>query len=383
MVEASFDTWTSIFLVAAFQGLFLALSLALGRQRSYADKFLAGLMLSFSLVLAYYVSFWTHYNRVYPFIEGYTYALPFLFGPFLYLYCKSFDVTRFKKTVLVHFIPFLIHFGYLLPFIILSGPEKVDILTNTQNIPIWRFWVARGIVVAQVLHILGYSILLFGLLRQQSNDRTLASKINRKIWFKRISLLFLVFGIIHASYYVMVFLGKYELQVDYLMSLGMSIIIYFVGYTGFRIPQFLGELPEVRKSQRPENFSPQMSNDLLIKLKKHMEDQKPFLDGDLKLGNLADQLGMKSHDLSQLLNDSLGQNFSEFINGFRIKEAERLLTSDNEDLKVIQVAYQCGFNTKTAFYNSFKRKNGVSPLLFRKTYLDSFRTGTLPQGILT
>ena len=92
---------------------------------------------------------------------------------------------------------------------------------------------------------------------------------------------------------------------------------------------------------------------------------------------------MKSHDLSQLLNDSLGQNFSEFINGYRIKEAERLLTSDNEDIKVIEVAYQCGFNTKTAFYNSFRKKNGVSPLLFRKTYLDSFRTGALPQGVLT
>jgi hypothetical protein len=69
MVEASLDTWTSIFLFASIQGLFLAFALFFYQKGAKSSRLLlVGLMLSFSFVLAY----WTVHNRVYPQIEGNT-----------------------------------------------------------------------------------------------------------------------------------------------------------------------------------------------------------------------------------------------------------------------------------------------------------------------
>ncbi len=384
MVEASFDNWTSIFLFAAVQGAFLAIALCLVRKgRRLSNIILSFLMLTFSLVLAYYVAFWTGYNRVYPQMEGWTNALPFLFGPLIYLYTSSLLSKSLSKSSLFHFTPFLLHFLYLIPFLLLSGQEKIQFFANMESLPVWRLWAGRTIVWAQVMQMIVYAVLAIMLVFRESREMDFARKLSRRTFIGRLSILFLVFSLIHASYYVMVFIGQYERLVDYGMALGMSVLIYFVGYSGFRVPYALINVDGRKDKSGNSNLTPLATQTFLSKLRSHMESERPYLDGDLKLADLASQLGMKAHDLSKLINDQFGHSYSDFINSYRIKEAEKLLMkSDDSDVRVIEIAYHSGFNTKAAFYNAFKKKNGISPLSFRKAYIRSMKDQPAMQGVI-
>ncbi|MBM9498850.1 helix-turn-helix transcriptional regulator [Leptospira sp. 201903071] len=96
-----------------------------------------------------------------------------------------------------------------------------------------------------------------------------------------------------------------------------------------------------------------------------MKDEKIFLEEDLTLKNLADRLSMTPHQLSEFLNVRLNLNFNSLMNVYRIEEA-KLLLRQRPDLNVLNVAYESGFNSLSAFHTAFKRNVGMSPKSFRK-----------------
>lgn len=107
-------------------------------------------------------------------------------------------------------------------------------------------------------------------------------------------------------------------------------------------------------------------NTAKVQLEELMETKKPYLDCDVSLPKLADLLGMSTYETSYLINHCFEENFYNFINRYRIKECKRMLTS-NEGVKkgILEIAFDAGFNSKTAFYSSFKKSTGLSPKEYR------------------
>jgi YesN/AraC family two-component response regulator len=98
-----------------------------------------------------------------------------------------------------------------------------------------------------------------------------------------------------------------------------------------------------------------------------MESSKPYLEPELTLDQLASRLSLKPRILSQTINEILGQNFFDFINRFRIKEASRLLTNPPDEKTTIQeIYYEAGFHSKSSFNTLFKKYTGLTPREFRK-----------------
>ncbi len=94
-----------------------------------------------------------------------------------------------------------------------------------------------------------------------------------------------------------------------------------------------------------------------------------YTDPSLTLNKLADLLSLPSYQLSQLINQKLGKNFTEFINQYRIEEAKRLLIHpDFFNEKIETIAYDSGFNTPSSFYAAFKKFTGSTPSQFKKTH---------------
>ena len=96
-----------------------------------------------------------------------------------------------------------------------------------------------------------------------------------------------------------------------------------------------------------------------------IKDKKLFRNPDLKLSDIAKKLNIPSHQLSQLLNDNLGKSFSLFINEFRIEEAKQLLVSNNV-YTIETIGYDCGFNSKSTFFTTFKKITGTTPAKYKK-----------------
>lgn len=101
-------------------------------------------------------------------------------------------------------------------------------------------------------------------------------------------------------------------------------------------------------------------------LVRFMEERKPFLDENLTLKQLADETDIPFYHLSRIINEYARKNFCDFINGYRVDEVKRMLVEEQNNMTVLNIAFHCGFNSKSAFNAAFRRASGTTPLRYRK-----------------
>nr|WP_295922906.1 helix-turn-helix domain-containing protein [uncultured Dyadobacter sp.] len=98
-----------------------------------------------------------------------------------------------------------------------------------------------------------------------------------------------------------------------------------------------------------------------------MELQKPYMDSEITLPKLGKILLLNTYQTSYLINSSFGENFYTFINRYRLEECKRMLSHRSFDhMSILSIAYESGFNSKTAFNTAFKKNTGCSPSEFRE-----------------
>jgi AraC-like DNA-binding protein len=114
-------------------------------------------------------------------------------------------------------------------------------------------------------------------------------------------------------------------------------------------------------------LSPETQRAIHEKLTQAMVEQKLFLNPDLTITELANKLAVHPNHLSQVINSVESKTFYDFINGSRIKEFMRIVAlPENQKYTLLALAFECGFNSKTAFYRNFKNVTGQSPTLYLK-----------------
>ncbi len=103
------------------------------------------------------------------------------------------------------------------------------------------------------------------------------------------------------------------------------------------------------------------------KLTRFITEEEPFLEPNLSLRSLAEQLEIHPNKLSWLLNERIGKNFNEFINHYRIEYFKQLaLNPENSHISLLGLAYESGFNSKTVFNTYFKKDMGMTPKEYLK-----------------
>jgi YesN/AraC family two-component response regulator len=100
-----------------------------------------------------------------------------------------------------------------------------------------------------------------------------------------------------------------------------------------------------------------------------MEQEKPYINSDLTLTQLAEMLSISPHNLSEILNTQINQNFFDFVNQYRVEEVKKALTDPgNQHLTVLAIGFDAGFNSKTSFNTIFKKYTNMTPSEFRKHF---------------
>lgn len=374
--EPSFTIGSFIFLIISAQGLFLAVLLAVyNRSNVVANRTMAIFVAAFSMILCYYVLYWTGYSCNFMWTKGWCSALPFLLGPLMYLYIiiiKNGELpTNYKK----HFIPFAVHLTYMLPFIywFTTGPEVIATSQEPMNLflqdKIYRHlnFVITSFQVFNALQFLSmfiYAFLLLRLLIKQQKEKHGSEHQQMKYrWYVRNISFYVLFSLCFSSYWITLYFGISIDGLDYLVSGIMSLCIYLIGYGAFRQPLSLFEQKNAitRKKLPPADLILQSQ-----KLTAYLETQKPWLDSELNLNKLSELLQMPVHELSFLINSTLHKNFSELLHDYRIKEACRLLLDESySDSKILSIAFDVGYTNKATFNAAFKNKMGVSPSAYK------------------
>jgi len=106
------------------------------------------------------------------------------------------------------------------------------------------------------------------------------------------------------------------------------------------------------------------ANELLEKLEKTMEQKSIFKNPNLKIKDLASEIEIPPHQLSQLLNDNLGKSFPRFINEYRIEAAQKYLVTEHQ-FTLEGIGQEVGFSSKSTFFATFKKIKGMTPSQFK------------------
>jgi AraC-like DNA-binding protein len=307
----------------------------------------------------------------------------FLKVPLLYLYFQAviYSDFEFRFIQLWHLSPWLLNLLMFVPrFYAVDFDAKWTFLTAADNKEFLEIRASYILVHVQILIyiFLSYSLIWKYrklLLENYSN----ASLFNYK-WLIQLITVFALEFILAAFKNVFMFLNL-ESAYNYThwaTSLSVLGIICWMVLKALHNPElFKGISSELRMTIELRLDNPM--NDLypdkleeISQLKKYMQEEKPFLDPSLTVTKLARQLKLSTKDLSLLINQSLNQHFFDFINGYRIRAAMKILQDpERRAYTVLEILYEVGFNSKSSFNTAFKKHTSLTPTDYRKKYCKS------------
>jgi AraC-like DNA-binding protein len=402
------DWISTINLLGAAQGFFLAAVLAGKRRNTAANRLLAAAMFAFSLDLLTTVYHALGWHTVLPQLIGVTYPLPLLYGPIFYLYVKAVSLggAALRQRDAWHFAPLLPLVLYLVPFYLQPAAEKLALLHATEE----RTWTpvltALGNLV--FLHSLIYLILSLRLLRRHSvRVRNYFSSIERinLAWLRRMLAGGLVMWFVALAFHIRWLmqapaagLNPIEGYGNY-VALGMAAYVYTLGYLGLRQQEIFAPPPprhpdpaapkpatpeseeadpaeaeraeaaesEARPRYAKSGMGPAQADRLISALLDLMEHEKPYRNNDLTLPELAESLGTSVHNLSEAINTRLDQSFYDFVNRYRVEQVQqRLADPANDHLTILAIGLDAGFSAKSSFNATFKKHTGMTPSQFKQ-----------------
>jgi AraC-like DNA-binding protein len=341
----------------ALQGLIIGVLLLIKAFKFKQENFyLALILIGFSAILGRVIIIGIYENQSWFFIN-----LNFilLISPAFYFYAKESSKATKSPLKLNYwpFIPFLIvNLGYIIFYYTLN--DSINYQSYLSNMI--RANEGFSIVYFSVYLYLSYSIIK----QNKSVDATNSHKLLTQLLF-----IFSGFLIIWLTYVLaewIYFNYSMELMFYYPIMLLLAVILYYISLKVVISAQFLFDIKEITK-RKTIVLEETDSKKLLAQLTLYMNEEKPFLDGDLSLISLANALNINPKTLSFVVNEHLQKNFNDYINDWRIDEVKKRLNDKTyAHFKVLSIAFDCGFNSKSTFNLAFKKATGLSPSAYRK-----------------
>jgi AraC-like DNA-binding protein len=144
--------------------------------------------------------------------------------------------------------------------------------------------------------------------------------------------------------------------------LGLLFLILLI--ISFRIYR---KLNHVKRANLKKLLEPESADEIQKRLIFLLDVEKIYRNENLSLLTLSEKLNITPHQLSWVINEKMNQSFSTLINRYRIEDVKkRLADGTKDDATILQMAFDSGFSTKTAFNRAFKKFTGLTPTQYRK-----------------
>ncbi len=319
----------------------------------------------------------------------------FIYSPLFYLYIQR---LLFRSQIAsgagnkFHFIPALIQFFVYMGYFLLDGSSFGSKIANPySDLYIVRFSFGFVALIANVYYWLASNKALKKYKENYENTNSYEQNLQyltTVLFIQAICLFAWVATIGIAAVGIWFDLDVFNL-VEFsieTMWIMFSIITFFLGYFAahepdlFRVSEVIHELPEPsplslstgngqvklssteKADELIENLEAEVS-----KVTAYMDEQKPYTNSKLNLVELAHHLKLPPYVLSKIINSGFGKNFFDFVNGYRVEEFKRRVEDPQfRNYTLLSIAFDVGFNSKTAFNRSFKKITNQTPSSYFK-----------------
>jgi AraC-like DNA-binding protein len=346
-----------------------------------ANRFLAAVIIISALHFSWYMVLDTNLDQIAgPNLLRFCFSFLLAVGPLLYIYTGILTMPGFQvnRAHIIHFIPVSIELGLQIALAIYSITEGQQVYQSLPYLCLKMFvLVGSGI---SIFFYLKRSLLLI-----KSYERSLADYFSdhshltlqwlnglirymRVLWMFWIAFecCFIVFWHFQL-HFVTIYL------VLYLLMIIMTYSTYWIGIKGFQTSGSLSEKRFSSTTKTPsQNFYAKTTaaeiNALVERLERAMTQERVYRDENLSLQMLAEKINENPNLVSYVLNNSLHQSFYDYINQHRVEEVKsRMADPKYAHLKLIEIAFECGFNSKATFNRAFRKVTGASPTAYRRS----------------
>jgi len=316
-----------------------------------------------------------------------------LLGPTLWLYVEgltSENPWRLQKIHAVHTIPFL--FGLIVAGMILSLPIEIrqhifyDEIDINSGFPLV---VVISIFLAMIMWALqsGYYVVRIALhltkYRKRLKDLFASNEQRELGWLSWVLIVTCLTWLFAFSSLSTTLVQDHSIFGYRFGTALLLILVWTLAHWGLRQkPGFEGRYAHDSSSNDKSMTDNSDSKDnkkyqrsaldkaqslrIADKISKVMEVEELHLDSSLSLQKLAQHVAIPPSYISQTLNETMGTNFFDFVNKWRIESAKPKIIA-NEDT-VLNIALEVGFNARSSFYKVFKKETGKTPTEYRKAH---------------
>jgi len=299
-----------------------------------------------------------------------------LLGVLIYFY--SVYVTglreKFRRMDAAHFIIYVLNFSLFFPTVM-----KGLYLNDTPIFGKMLFIVVTSGLTVSIIYMV-YTIMTLGKYYRKIENYYSDIERMKLNWLMKITILsFFVITVWLCEFGLSYFnIIPRTVYIPMFINIMLMILIFITSYYLINQPEIFSRniemehtMDEAADSTASEKYARQsiddrMQDEYLARLNICMEEKKPYLDENITIKDLADELEIPPHHLSIVINNRLGKNFYTFINEYRIREAVSILNDpENSDASIIAIAFRAGFNSKSTFNSVFKKLTGLTPSEYR------------------
>ncbi|MEM8893411.1 MAG: helix-turn-helix domain-containing protein [Bacteroidota bacterium] len=329
--------------LGAFNGLLLGFYFWFyAKPKHISNFFLGALMLSLSIRIGKSVIFYFNPDLAGIYLQfGLSFCL--FIGPALYFYFKSLhNELEAKAYWKYHFAFWLIVITLLAVFVPFD-----------QYLDLWRPYIIHSIYVVWLLY------LLAGGLEIRKVFVVLLSK-NQSVGSHDIWVLSLFIGnvVIWLAFWIFQYTSYIIGALSFSFILYLLILILILNRN--KASAHLGN-----QKYGDKRIEDNEALELEQQLRRLMQEDQCYKDANVTMPDVAKRMNLLPYRLSQLLNDNMQRSFPAFINEYRITMAKELILSRSQ-YSLEAIGYECGFNSKSTFFASFKKFTGTTPAKFKE-----------------
>lgn len=324
--------------IGAIQSYFLGFYILAERNKRHVSNIMLGFLFITLGIRVTKSVLWAFWSGTPEYILNFGFSAHAFVGPLtlLYVYFYSDGKKEFKKINLIHFLP------------------AVILLLFSFSITIDNFWYKGGYTLLLYYQLLYMAASFVLLLKMKSN-----LEAGESAWLRNLLIGISIWGLAYFSNYV---LGWTSYMLGPILY---SVIIYLISFYGLRHEKFLANIKE-KARYKNINLSNEEKEKYFKKIVDTLESGNPYLNPSFNLTELSKLSSIPSHVISFVLSEKSNSGFKEVVNGYRIAAAKEMLVDKNfENHKISSIAFECGFNSLSAFNAAFKKITNQTPSEFK------------------